>query len=217
MTLIEDIQKEATRSDCDIVALLRKTLIASHKLQLKDLEDWINCELKGYKGNDKIPVYRESIYGQLKYFNPYNGWQFIMFENSEMQNMVSHIDIKDSITKLVDLCSRSNNSTFVINLPQEIVMMIWSGMDFGPCDTRLFIDNSVLFDIVEQVKNHILDWSMMLEDKGICGHGLSFSQEEKSIAQNTPSIVNYTNNFYSSSENIMIQQGTESSAENLHR
>ena len=215
MTLIEEIQKEATSSDCDIVALLRKTLIASHKLQRKDLENWINCELKGYKANDKIPVYRRSIYGQLKYHNPYHGWQFITYENLEINKTFNHFDIKFPITQILDVYTRTTNSVVSITLAPETMNLIWNDMDFGPFDTRLFFDKSVLWNIVEQVKNNILDWSMMLEDKGICGHGLSFSQEEKSIAQNTPSIVNYTNNFYSSSENIMIQQGTESSVENM--
>ena len=172
--------------------------------------------LKGYKGNDKIPVYRESIYGQLKYFNPYNGWQFIIYDDPRMNQITNRLNITFPITQIVDVYRRATNSTVSITLPPEAVGFIWNDMDFGPFDTRLFFDKSVLWNIVEQVKNNILDWSMMLEDKGICGHGLSFSQEEKSIAQNTPSIVNYTNNFYSSSEKLMIQQGTESSVENMH-
>lgn len=214
MTFIEEIQLEATKSNCDIVALLRKTLIVSHKLQLKDLENWVNCELKGYKRGDKIPDYRK-CHGILKYFNPYNGWQLVIFNNVEMHNILSSRDIGDPITKVIDLYSNDNNGFFTISLPQEIIMDIWRGSDIGTFDTRLFIDKSVLLDIVEQVKNNILDWSLMLEDAGICGDGISFSQDDRNKIQGNPSIVNYTNNFYSSSDNTMIQQGSDSSVENM--
>lgn len=41
----------------------------------------------------------------------------------------------------------------------------------------------------------ILDWALLLEESGIIGEGMTFSDEEKKKAQDTKVINNYTNNF----------------------
>lgn len=66
-------------------------------------------------------------------------------------------------------------------------------------------------DIIEQVKNKILDWAIVLEENGIMGEGISFTTEEKSRAQSEPQIVNYISNFYSSVSDLQFQQGTDNS------
>lgn len=47
----------------------------------------------------------------------------------------------------------------------------------------------------------------MLEENGIVGDGLTFSDEEKQTAKKSQVINNYTNNFYAVTENTQIQQG----------
>lgn len=61
--------------------------------------------------------------------------------------------------------------------------------------------------ILSAVRNRILEWSIVLEENGIIGEGVSFTEKEKNVAQTTPTIVNYTNNFYSNVDNTQIQQG----------
>lgn len=46
MSLIDDLLKEVSNPNCDVVSILRKTLIISHKLQLKETEKWIKMNLK---------------------------------------------------------------------------------------------------------------------------------------------------------------------------
>lgn len=53
-----------------------------------------------------------------------------------------------------------------------------------------------------------MEWAIILEENGIHGEGLSFSEEEKKLAKESSVINNYTNNFYASAENVQIQQGS---------
>ena len=44
-SIIIDLEEEALRSNVDIIALLRKSKVISHKLQLQEFEEWTNNEL----------------------------------------------------------------------------------------------------------------------------------------------------------------------------
>ena len=65
--------------------------------------------------------------------------------------------------------------------------------------------------MIEQVKNKILDWSMLLEENGIIGSDLQFTEDEKAIVHTNSQIVNYVSNFYGNIESSKIQQGTTNS------
>jgi hypothetical protein len=53
---------------------------------------------------------------------------------------------------------------------------------------RRFISTSFLAGIVGTIRNTILQWSLRLEEEGIVGEGLSFSDEEKSRAASSTTI-----------------------------
>ena len=61
--------------------------------------------------------------------------------------------------------------------------------------------------IISAVRNRILDWSILLEENGIVGEGLRFTDNEVKTARESQVINNYTNNFYSTADNSQIQQG----------
>ena len=88
------------------------------------------------------------------------------------------------------------------------------------CDTQtnfsLNFSTNKIYDIIEQVRNKILDWAITLEENGIFGEGLSFTDEEKNKASSSASIINYTNNFYSSVEGTQIQQDTTDSIQSIN-
>lgn len=57
------------------------------------------------------------------------------------------------------------------------------------------------------VRNKILDWALLLDENGIVGEGMTFTDGEKKTAQNTQVINNYTNNFFAEVSDIDVQQG----------
>lgn len=63
------------------------------------------------------------------------------------------------------------------------------------------------YRILSTVRNKILDWALLLEESGIIGEGMTFSDEEKKKAQDTKVINNYTNNFYSKVSDVEMKQG----------
>ena len=78
---------------------------------------------------------------------------------------------------------------------------------------KLHFSKSAIVNIIEQVKNKILDWALLLEENGIRGENLQFSVEEKETVKNAPQIINYVNNFFGDVKDSQIQEGTKQSSQ----
>ena len=82
-----------------------------------------------------------------------------------------------------------------------------------PMKYALHISGASVMDIVEKVKNTILEWTLKLEEEGVLGEGMRFSDEEKQTAKSMPQTVNNyygaTNVINGSSEGMQIVSGNE--------
>lgn len=78
---------------------------------------------------------------------------------------------------------------------------------------ELHFSKSAIVNIIEQVKNKILDWALLLEENGIRGENLQFSVEEKETVKNAPQIINYVNNFFGDVKDSQMQEGTKQSSQ----
>ncbi|MHC1717193.1 MAG: hypothetical protein AB9883_00840 [Acidaminococcaceae bacterium] len=217
MSLIEELQQESIKSSCDITLLLRKAFLISHKLQLVEFENWVKNELNGYTDKSVLPSYRKGITGKVKYWNPFNGWCPMLFGNSKLEKTLSSRNIYDSIPRLSFLVDGDKNNFLSMSFAPETVNQLWNDSLTGPMDTYLIVDKSIFANIIEQVKNEILNWSLLLEDRGIMGSGVSFNDNEQIIAKNDKQIISYTTNIYGNVSDSQIQQGSDKSIQKYNK
>lgn len=208
--IVIELQQEALKSDFDIMNLLRKAYLVAKKLKLQEFEKWINNELNGYESQDQIPTYR-LLRGELKGWNPYHGWVPVLLK-SENENLTTHM-AADSIANLLNIYENSTNNCAILQFGAGLNNLLSQSVAF---DTKfaLQIGTNQIYNIIEHVRNIILDWSITLEENGILGEGLQFNETEKDIAITTPTINNYINNFYSSVSNTQIQQDAKEASQN---
>lgn len=208
--IVIELQQEALKSDFDIMNLLRKAYLVAKKLKLQEFEKWINNELNGYESQDQIPTYR-LLRGELKGWNPYHGWVPVLLK-SENENLTTHM-AADSIANLLNIYENSTNNCTILQFGAGLNNLLSQSVAF---DTKfaLQIGTNQIYNIIERVRNIILDWSITLEENGILGEGLQFNETEKDIAITTPTINNYINNFYSSVSNTQIQQDAKEASQN---
>ena len=208
-SLVLDLQKEAYDSNSSISTLLRKAYVVARKLKSPEFEQWISSELNGYKCDyADLPEYRV-VTGQLKGFNPYHGWVPVMVQDSQSAEFLNNRRIGDPIVSLETLINGSDGS-LVMGFSPEIVTKISKNVNYNT-DFKVFIEKSQLKSIVEIVRNIVLDWSLKLEEDGIMGEGMTFTEEEKSEAN----VKNYTvNNFLGDiSHSQIMQNGVNSTQE----
>ena len=200
--IVLELQREALSKDANIESLLRKAYVIAKKLKLKEFEDWIQFEQNGY-GSREVPEYRY-VQGQIKARNPYYGWIPVVL-SSEIEKVISNVPAKEAISGLIDLYE-SDNEFLAFNMNSDCNQTLSELVDFDTVFCVQFGKNQIYL-IISTVQNKILDWALLLEENGIIGEGLSFTEEEIRKAEQTPIINNYTNNFYASVEDIDLQQG----------
>ncbi len=190
-SIVLELQKDALDANISIVQLLRKALLISRKLNLKDFEKWINYELNGYPNVDEIPDYRK-VTGEIKAYNPFNGvWMPIFFESAEEAKLLSKRMINQKITELEMLEKKDKHSQLHVSFTKEAETRLVSQLGL-PSKPVLIVPSTSVHGIIESVRNIIIDWTMKLEEKGILGENLTFSQQEKDTAVSSTQI-NITN------------------------
>ncbi|WP_051026283.1 AbiTii domain-containing protein [Bdellovibrio bacteriovorus] len=205
--LVLELQKEALGKDVGLTDLLRKAYFVARKLKVKELEEWVSHELNGYPSGTDLPPYR-TISGTMKVWNPYHGWQTVMFESSKTMDALSTRQCSQAASEIEHILQNSKDGgSATMDYSAEVAGQIMSsiGIDLRP---SLHIPLSALHRILDSIKNLILNWSLKLEEDGILGDDVSFSDEEiRRAAQANYNITNIYGNVVDS----QLQQGTQSS------
>ena len=191
-SVVLDLQNEVTKSKCDIVSVLRRAHLIATKLSLDEFNQWVVNELNGYKSQTEAPEYR-SIIGQLKAFNPYQGWIPVMLADAEVEKMICHPKLINSTSEILYLCEESGSS-LIVSVPTEVQNTLNEMCDTPlPMQMAVHVSKTAAADIIEKVKNTLLEWTLELEAKGILGEDMSFNDKEKEIAKTIPQQIN---NYY---------------------
>ncbi len=213
--LISELQREALDVNIKASDLLRKAYVVATKLNIPDFKEWIQKELNGYD-DENIPDYR-IVSGEIKYYNPYHGLQPIVVKNVEWAEALQNRPTRQSIRELEDLMDNPDtNGSLCMLFSQETENLLYKHIP--RLDTRpyLFCSRTTISKIIDVVKNTILEWSLKLEEEGITGDGMSFSEEEKKKAAGNQTINianfqgvlgNFTDSTVNQDNTINIQKG----------
>jgi hypothetical protein len=215
-----ELQREAINSSSNISDLLRKALFVARKLKVKEFEQWITQELNGYVCPPKdIPDYRQ-IVGSIEWFNPVHGWLPAVIQEAELSELFKRTKLAEPITALLDLVEGDKGFGLAVQLNQNQQNLLSDlfkeplaemGL-YGGAQFKLKFGKSQAQGIIDTVRNIVLDWALKLEEDGIMGEGLSFSDKEKQEA----SKQNYTvNNFYGNANGVQIQQNSPNSTQTM--
>ena len=170
----------ATDPTVSTADLLRRALVVATRLGVPELIEWFTSELEGYPGRD-VPDYR-IIKARPEIFNPYRGYQPMIFEDAKWTDAVSTTRIRQSIPELEILAQ----SKMGLRMPftADIERNLMNGMDV-PLTPSLGIGTVQVHGIVQKVRDRILKWALALEAQGILGEGMTFTQQEKQAVQQT--------------------------------
>lgn len=179
-SLIQELQQEAYNPSVSVLDLLRKALIVATKLNITEFQEWIELELKGYQGQP-IPDYRK-VAVTIRGLNPDHGWQPIVGQDQYtlefLETACSRRSICQSISELVALIDSGENG-MQFQLSPQIESILSGTLN---AQIKIITSSASIKRIVESVRDVILRWSLKLEEDGITGEGINFTQQEKQIA-----------------------------------
>lgn len=210
-SVVLELQRDALDRTMSITDLLRKSLVVSRKLKISDFEQWVLKELNGYGDNNDVPEYR-IISGQVKAWNPYHGWQPVFFKSSEKESILSKRACGQTVAEIESLIKdRSDGGDFHMPFSPEVLNMLRKSIKFNT-EISLFTQPTSIVRILDAVRTIILNWSMKLEEDGILGEDMSFSEHEKQeVAKQSYNVTNFYGNVCGS----QIQLGTEDSKQEI--
>lgn len=179
--LVTELVNAAIDTTVSSADLLRRALVATRRLGVPELIDWISSELNGYYSGE-VPDYRR-VQGQLMAENPIHG-PIPFFAPPKMAEMLSDFEVRQSVPELTQLAQSTTGiySHFPVNVEHTLMQMMreTSGVMMRPA---LRFSTVQVQGIIEKVRSRVLEWALDLETKGVLGEGMTFSQEEKQIVQ----------------------------------
>jgi hypothetical protein len=183
LPLVRKLQAEAANPDASVTNLLRMAKIAATKLNATDALVWINRELNGYMNlkMDDLPRYRRLV-GVPVAYNPYHGWQPIQFEHATTAENFALAPINMALGAIEKTVNEAGGGGLALPYPPEVKVLLQKALLLR-VDVQIFLERGQLWNIVDQVKNLILNWALELEKAGILGEDMQFSELEKSDAR----------------------------------
>ncbi len=172
---VHNLQQAICGEQQSLTQLLRQTKVIAVKLNLEDVEKWVDYELKGYPESVEPPRYREFSTAHLEVRNPVRGWDFA-------GNFELHLRAYQPIAEIENL---SKGETLTMTLRKQVPVRDSLGGGMGSnWPQRVLIAGSEFKNILEAVKNELLQWTTELEKRGIKGEAMDFSDKEKQSASN---------------------------------
>lgn len=211
-SLIEELQRGALDSKTRVGDLLRRAKTIAVKLDLPELEKWVESELNGYSPGSDVPDYRVII-GQVQGFNPYHGWRPVHFNNSATEQKFTKRHITSQVAELESLVANDTDGQLQVPLSAEAQDLLRNvtGFDF---EFTTAMSASDVVGLLDAVRNALLDWSLKLEKLGVKGEGMSFSADERKRAHETKAVYNigtietFTGNMGSGSGSFSVEGNT---------
>ncbi len=202
-----ELQRAAYDQKESVSGLLSKAYILSRKLKIEEFSKWAYSELNGYTDEMEVPEYR-ILNGQLKAFNPYQGYIPTHFETDE-ENSITRQTIPSPLSEIESLTKKGQNGgKLTLKLPpsEQRILMNGTGVDF-----EFYIVFSITSTerILDKIRNIILEWTLKLEEEEVYGEGMTFSKQEKEKA--IPPSITIIGNMI----NSQYQQNTEGSTQKL--
>lgn len=191
-SIVLELQAEVLNSECDILAALRKAHVIASKLDLKAFDEWIMHELNGYfdAEDTEIPEYRK-VTGSLIAQDQFGNWKPVIIANKKQEKIINTKYLWQPVSDILGW-SRDKQTKISLKFTNKGLEYLNKMVsDKGWHDFELEINVHQFESIIEQVKNHLLDWLLYLEKMEILGENMHFDQNEKDLAKNIPQITNY--------------------------
>jgi hypothetical protein len=190
--LVLQIQQALLDNSSSLSEALRKAKVVCFKLGLAEFEAWVDHELEGYMNSklEDIPDYRK-LYGTPEAFNPYQGWQPIIFASTDEKKRLSLAPIGMSI-EAIEQSVRHAKSDGAFSFPYDadIANDICQSMNWGDVPLHIKLSITQCSGILGRVRDILLNWTLQMEKQGIVGNDLTFNEgDRQKSAQLTESVI----------------------------
>lgn len=190
-SLVLELQALAQAKATDLGELLRRAKVVAVKLGLADTAAWIEHELGGYPPDEDVPAYRR-VTTQLMTHNPFHGSAAVVFDG-EFEMAAKHFGsapVRQPVGEVADLVRDPKGTLELALSADEMGALLKLHRNFRSLRTYRAVSRSGMVGILDAVRNKVLDWALDLEQRGVLGEGMTFTQQERETAASV-TILNF--------------------------
>ncbi|QHC08059.1 hypothetical protein GRF56_11865 [Aeromonas veronii] len=159
--------------------LLRRALVAAHRLKLPEWIDWITHELQGYPEGVALPQYRR-LQGEIVADIPMRGLTQVSFSSAHSASEWGFCNLDTPVEEIEGWLNEGDD--VVMTFAPEVEDALRKAIRPSCRPLRRF-HLSMFKALIGAVRNKVLAWALKLEGEGILGEGLSFTAREQAQAQ----------------------------------
>jgi AbiTii len=169
MSLLDEIQADATGADVPVEVLLRKVLILATRLEHEPMKGWVHHELDGYPDDADLPPYRTDYPTQLKGNFMNVAWQAqgvavpLTALPEGLQDLDQRMSFREGVGRIRELAEMATDGVLRFSAPagMNAYVRLYERVQ---C-TALWSEMSVLAltNIMDQVRNRVLAFALEIE------------------------------------------------------
>lgn len=160
--------KELANNTIDITTALKRLKVLLIDLDKAEINEWIDCELNGYKDTSKIPSYRKFV-GQVKASFIIGRYNMMKYTDTPLPTCNIPDDIKEFIEEVV--FSESISAIKLMEgerigkiIPPEFYSYLTKGTNIDSITSaQIEIPKTTPREVISAVENRILDILILLE------------------------------------------------------
>jgi hypothetical protein len=178
-SIVRKLQSDAISQDVSVSSLLRTAKLIATKLDQKEALVWIDRELNGYLNVSvgDLPSYRQLL-GTPHAYNPFQGWLPIIVRKPEVAERLATAHIGMPLVAIEKEARDRGNGSWSMPYPPELAARVRDAINENT-DVRISLSYGQVWNIIESVRNLILNWSLELERAGILGENIVFTEQDK--------------------------------------
>ena len=170
MKLIEEIIDTLSSNEPNLHTALFKTKVLLHRLGEKELVEWVNFELQGYKNIESLPSYRKidvTVMGNISNaaYHYSNQPLPLAHLDKQLRYNLTFTNLMQSIAVIEDYSTQDENLS--ISIAPELYPSISKGLGNGYVVVRAWGKHSVggMLQVVTEVKSRLLDFVLELSER----------------------------------------------------
>ncbi len=207
MKLINEIIDILSSDNPSLINALIKTKVLLHKIDQKELIDWINNEINGYKDKEYVPPYR--ILPAQVLANATNiSYQVtahpipLAHLDKEQRDSLENAKLYHSLGVLEEFASKKEGN-IQSPIPMEAIPLLNKGLASGFQIQQAWcqISNTDIIQILIEVRSRLLDFALELSEK----FGENMSDEEvKKVGRSLDTASMFNNAMFGDNVTILV-------------
>lgn len=170
MSLLRKIQEDASNVNVPVNQLLINAKVLAARLGHEELKTWVNLELKGYGGKDKLPPYR--VLKELHIMGDFAGPFGAGMKHAPIPLTGFPPDIRDKITThelyepigaLQELLRGEASQNPVVPISAEMLQFLSVFQGYRCMSAHIMIPRGAIVKIVDSVRARLVDLALEIE------------------------------------------------------